>query len=164
MRGSWWSNLTAKRPTPHNRGMTFWQWLLNLIRNRVPAPLPPPITPPVDQSDILAIVNRERTLRNLQPYRGNSALTNAAQAHAAWMMAHNDMTHGGDGTMEIRITATGYSWSDIAENVAEGYQTPSAVIAGWMGSPGHRANLLGPYRDVGFGRAGNFWCADFGTT
>ncbi len=27
------------------------------------------------------------------------------------------------------------------ENIAAGYQTPSAVLEGWLGSPGHRANI-----------------------
>ena len=41
-----------------------------------------------------------------------------------------------------------------AENIALGtgiYATPRAIFRAWIGSPGHRRNILGPYRDLGVG-------------
>ena len=36
----------------------------------------------------------------------------------------------------------GIPYHAAAENIASGYQTPAAVVVGWMNSPGHRANIL----------------------
>jgi uncharacterized protein YkwD len=53
-----------------------------------------------------------------------------------------------------RITRAGYIWRTYGENVAAGYTTPESVVAGWMQSDGHRANILNPaFRDIGVGYA-----------
>lgn len=36
-----------------------------------------------------------------------------------------------------------------AENVAQGYSGEAAMHDGWMASPGHRANILGDFTDIG---------------
>jgi uncharacterized protein YkwD len=48
-----------------------------------------------------------------------------------------------------------------AENVAAGQQTVASVMSAWQRSRGHNANILGDYRDIGVGRAGNYWCVVF---
>ena len=52
----------------------------------------------------------------------------------------------------------------VGENVAMGYRSGGSVVTGWMGSEGHRANILTPtYRAVGMGAArdadGRWWVA-----
>jgi hypothetical protein len=52
------------------------------------------------------------------------------------------------------------------ETLAWGQTTPAEVVRGWMGSPGHRAQILGFYTLVGCGRAPDrdgriVWCANF---
>ena len=43
------------------------------------------------------------------------------------------------------MRAEGYFGSAWGENIAwGGIGSASAVVAGWMSSPGHRANILGP--------------------
>jgi uncharacterized protein YkwD len=43
-------------------------------------------------------------------------------------------------------------WTNAGENIAYGYETADAVQAGWMDSPGHRANILTPgFTHVGVG-------------
>ena len=37
---------------------------------------------------------------------------------------------------------TGYAWSGLGENIAAGYPGIEAVLAGWMGSDGHCANIM----------------------
>jgi uncharacterized protein YkwD len=40
------------------------------------------------------------------------------------------------------------------ENVAEGYTSGAALVAGWMTSPAHRANILSArYTETGVGTA-----------
>ena len=66
---------------------------------------------------------------------------------------------GGE-TPLARIRAAGYISSsrvgfEVGENIAWGtgsLATPRAIVAAWMASPGHRANILDPhYRETGIG-------------
>ena len=50
-------------------------------------------------------------------------------------------------------------WMRLGENVAQGY-TASSVVAAWMASPGHKANILGDFTHVGLG----YWVDDSGRT
>jgi uncharacterized protein YkwD len=120
-------------------------------------PKPPP---PGPAEDLLALLNARRAERGLPFLRLDPRLQAAAEAHAAWMAVHGSLTHGGDGSLESRLAARDYNWGGAAENVA---QAPSATaaVAMWLGSPAHRANLLGPYRDGGAAGAGGYWCAVF---
>ncbi|WP_368861486.1 CAP domain-containing protein [Streptomyces griseorubiginosus] len=66
-----------------------------------------------------------------------------------------------------RISATGYRWSRVGENIAQGQQTPQAVMDTWMNSDGHRANILDcSFKDIGVGvhtgSGGPWWTQDFG--
>lgn len=53
-----------------------------------------------------------------------------------------------------------------------GYATPRTIFEMWMHSPGHRENILGPYRDTGLGlklgtlegfRGAHVWTEEFGS-
>jgi hypothetical protein len=56
----------------------------------------------------------------------------------------------------------------LGENIGGGYSSPEGAVAGWMGSPGHRTNILaGDYWETGVGyREGSSrdhrWVQDFG--
>ncbi|MBB5377537.1 uncharacterized protein YkwD [Deinococcus metalli] len=105
------------------------------------------------------------------PVTYNAALEKAAQAHAADMAAKNYFSHTSqDGrTFSQRVTAAGYSWTRVAENIAAGQPTPEAVVAGWLQSAGHCANIMNPaLKELGVGYAaggsyGHYWVQDFGT-
>ncbi|MBK3526402.1 MULTISPECIES: CAP domain-containing protein [Streptomyces] len=119
-------------------------------------------------AEILRLVNAERNKVGCQPLTLDPALTKAAQEHSADMAAHQNMSHtGSDGSDPgLRITQAGYTWSSYGENVAYGYTTAEQVMAGWMASPGHRANILDcGFQEIGVGLAqpGSYWTQDFGT-
>ena len=84
----------------------------------------------------------------------SSQLAAAAQGHSE-DMAHNDyFSHTSlDGRSPWdRIQAEGYNFWSAAENIAAGYPTPAAVMAGWMNSDGHRASILNcGLEDIGVG-------------
>jgi uncharacterized protein YkwD len=103
----------------------------------------------------------------------NPALTQAAAGHSQDMAAKNYFSHtSADGrTLDQRVTAAGYRWHALAENIAAGYPTVQAVVNGWMGSDGHCANIMNPgLRDIGVacvaGTASttfsNYWTMDLG--
>ncbi|HJS60918.1 MAG TPA: hypothetical protein VJ800_04105, partial [Pseudolabrys sp.] len=50
-----------------------------------------------------------------------------------------------------------------AENVAAGCASESCAIALWVGSPGHRENMLLPdVRKYGLASSGQYWCLVLG--
>jgi len=86
------------------------------------------------------------------PLAWNDPLTLAAEGHSQDMAAKNYVSHtSADGrTLADRINASGYAWSSVGENIAAGYPEVSAVMDGWMASPGHCANLMNAgFVDVG---------------
>uniref|UniRef100_UPI003460ABA9 CAP domain-containing protein n=1 Tax=Streptomyces asoensis TaxID=249586 RepID=UPI003460ABA9 len=116
----------------------------------------------------MQLVNAERSKVGCSALRLNAVLTKAAQAHSKDMAAHQNMSHtGSDGSSPgDRITRAGYDWSTYGENVAYGYATPEQVMAGWMSSPGHKANILNcAFKEIGVGLAqpGGYWTQDFAT-
>ncbi|EYT79608.1 hypothetical protein CF54_30225, partial [Streptomyces sp. Tu 6176] len=142
--------------------------------HRVPRPPPtapaPSASAPSDSAaQILALVNNERAKAGCSALTANPALAAAAQAHSEDMAAHRNMSHtGSDGSAPgDRITAAGYTWSTYGENVAYGYTDAAQVMAAWMDSPGHKANILDcAFKEIGVGLAqpGGYWTQDFGTS
>ncbi|MEU6577356.1 CAP domain-containing protein [Streptomyces sp. NPDC046805] len=116
----------------------------------------------------MQLVNVERSKVGCSPVTLDPTLTKAAQAHSADMAAHRNMSHtGSDGSSpDARITSAGYRWSAYGENIAYGYATPEQVMAGWMSSPGHKANILNcSFKEIGVGLAqpNSYWTQDFAT-
>jgi uncharacterized protein YkwD len=101
------------------------------------------------------------------------ALTRAARAHSLDMVEHDFFSHtGSDGsTPGVRVTRAGYRWSMIGENIASGVRAPREVVAGWLASPHHCANIMtAGFRQMGVAFAVNRssgqvidWTEDFGT-
>lgn len=126
--------------------------------------------------EVLRLVNVERQAQGgLPPLKGESHLHAAALRHSTDMAVNmvDYIDHvGTDGsTFDQRIREAGYvGYTALAENIAAGFSTPAAVMAGWMGSAGHRANILNPnLREIGvsyvLGSSGyhHYWTQDFGT-
>ena len=87
------------------------------------------------------------------------------------MAGIQNLTHTGSGASSPgdRMKAAGYDVSGgWAENIARGYTTADAVMQGWMGSTGHRANILNcSLKAIGVGVARSkdgqlYWTQDFG--
>ena len=78
------------------------------------------------------------------PLAWNDLLTAAADGHSKDMAAKNYFSHtSADGrTLGDRVSAAGYAWTMLGENIAAGYATTNAVMDGWIASPGHCANLM----------------------
>ncbi len=99
------------------------------------------------------------------PLAVDARLRMAAQLHSDDMHANGFMGHVGSDGSDVgdRVTRQGYGWSNVGENVAAGYGSPEAVMAAWLSSPGHCANLMrAAYVDLGLGRTGDFWTQVFG--
>ncbi|AZV27701.1 MULTISPECIES: CAP domain-containing protein [Pseudomonas] len=106
------------------------------------------------------------------PLAWNAVLGGVAQEHSREMANNNYFDHKDrDGrTPGDRAELAGYSGQQVGENIAAGQDTVQKVVAGWLASPGHCANLMNPqYRELGAAyavdpksSAGIYWTAMFG--
>ena len=132
----------------------------------------------------LCLVNRERAEHGEHPLHWNIHLVRAAQSHTESMAFGDYFEHVGPGgsTPLSRMRRDGYIYSsrlgfEVGENIGWGslwLGTPRAVVAAWMASPGHRANILDRrFRDTGIGvsphtnglahgQSGGIYTQDFG--
>jgi uncharacterized protein YkwD len=106
--------------------------------------LPARAADPALQQAMLAEVNAIRARAGRAPLSLDARLSRAALAHSIDMLNRNRLGHGGgDGSDPgARITRAGYAWRSYRENVGAGYPDLRQAMAGWMGSPGHRDNIL----------------------
>lgn len=132
------------------------------------------------EAEVLRLTNQARakarscdgktTLPAVGPLTWNGSLGYAARAHSRDMAKRSYFSHTSkDGTsFSTRISQTGYRWHAIGENIAAGYGSASAVVKGWLGSPGHCENIMSAsYTQLGVGYAtggpyGTYWTQDFG--
>jgi uncharacterized protein YkwD len=111
-----------------------------------PAPTPPPPASSATAYDdeILQLINDHRRSIGKPALAKSQVIWEQANLHSQ-SMASKKVPFGHDGFANriaaIR-TALGSSGS-AAENVAAGYGSASAVVNGWLGSAGHRANIEG---------------------
>jgi len=134
----------------------------------------PPPGSTAEALEVLKLVNEARdsarTCGNQRfaaadPLSLEARLARAAQFHSQDMYEHNTMSHSGSDGSDLRVRASrqGYEWSALGENVAWGYTSPAGVVTGWLGSPGHCANIMNPgFSELGVGLQGTFWTQLFG--
>lgn len=117
------------------------------------------------ESEVIRLVNLERKQNdtNCPNLTLHPTLRQVAYAHSKDMADRGFFDHtnpDGEGPGD-RIDKTDYDYVAWAENIAAGYETPEAVVEGWMGSAGHRRNILNcVYLDIGVGyyfKAGSEW-------
>jgi uncharacterized protein YkwD len=148
--------------------------------DRVATSVPP--TPPTSAdcaSELVRLVNAERSRAGRTSLTVQAELTAAAEWYASDMAVSGDYrpdhTDRQGRVLGERLIAFGYvregqpRWQ-VAENIARGQPTPAEVLADWLDSPPHRANLLsGELCEIGVAHAYNprdaydhYWVADFG--
>jgi uncharacterized protein YkwD len=128
------------------------------VVTRPSRPVPPSRSLATIVDTIFILTNRERVRADLTPLRRNAELARAAQLQAEQMAAAGKLTHEVAGsrypTLTSRLRLVGYAWRSMGENVAEGYTSGAALMAGWMTSAPHRANILSAkYTETGVGMA-----------
>ena len=118
------------------------------------------------EREVIRLVNAERAKYGLSALTEDWELSRVARCKSQDMhdnryFAHNSPTYG---TPFQMIRAFGLSYRAAGENIAMGYRTPAAVVAGWMNSEGHRANILSSaYTKLGVGYVadGSYWTQQF---
>jgi uncharacterized protein YkwD len=117
---------------------------------------------PLVRGAVLCLINRERAENGRAPLIVNPKLEQAAEGHCAELIADDYFAHispSGETPVD-RIRTTGYIPGPsvgyaIGENLAWGtysLSTPQAIVAAWIASPGHLANILeAQYTETGIG-------------
>jgi len=139
------------------------------VAEEAPAPGPPPGAGPL--AEVVAATNVERARHGLPALTVDARLGAAAQDHSDDMVRRAFFSHDNPDGAQVwdRALAHGYRYRKVAENIAAGQRGAAEVVAGWMDSPGHRANILdGDLTQIGVGHAlggsyGTTWTQVFGT-
>lgn len=130
----------------------------------------------VDKDLLLQLVNNVRAkgcnckgtwMPAAEPVKWNVLLELAAAKHSNDMndKKYFDHTSPSGSTPQSRVTATGFNYIWMGENIASGPSKEEAVINGWLGSEGHCKNIMNPnFREMGVGRTGDLWTQVFGTS
>jgi len=108
---------------------------------------------------LLKLHNQERMMKGRPALELDEYLCQYAQTHADWMAQHSNLKHSNISNLMGKYSAAG-------ENIAWNQENETTVVADWMNSPGHRANILNrSFSKVGFGvkngSNGPYWCTVF---
>jgi uncharacterized protein YkwD len=113
------------------------------------------------------------TFQPAPPLKLAPLLERAALAHAKDMAKHSSFSHtGSNGSRPAdRVTRAGYVWRNVAENIAAGAPDVDTVVQGWLDSPGHCTNIMGPqFEEMGIAYVVDpkskeeiYWAQVFGT-
>jgi uncharacterized protein YkwD len=110
-----------------------------------------------EEKALLELTNEIRAREKLPLFKPHPLLFKAARNHSVNMATKGDMNHVLDGKNPAdRVRATGYRAARLAENISWGSSsaTVAELVKGWMGSEGHRKNILDPgLKEIGLGYA-----------
>lgn len=106
----------------------------------------------ITPSQVVEQTNAQRAQQGLPPLTMNAKLNQAAMAKAQDMMADQYWAHvAPDGTQPWSfIRNAGYSYKVAGENLARDFVNTNDMMAAWMASPTHRANIVSNrYTEIG---------------
>jgi uncharacterized protein YkwD len=109
------------------------------------APVAPAVPAPATggaEDQILALVNAERAAAGCGAVSADPGLTAVARAHSEDMRDRDFFDHVNPEGLSPFDRAERAGMSARAENIAYGQPGPADVMAAWMDSSGHRANIL----------------------
>jgi uncharacterized protein YkwD len=116
-------------------------------------------------TSLLQAVNRTRVTHGLRPLRLDATLARAARSHSVQMLRGDYFSHG---DFHGRMVAFHVQGPAAGENLAWGsgsYGQPSTIVAEWLASPEHRANLLRPgWTRIGIGIVRGTFLGNGGST
>ena len=107
------------------------------------------------------------------PVAWSAAIAAAAHVHSQDMANQNYFSHSGKDGRQVsdRASREGYDWRRVGENIAAGQGSPEQVMAAWLSSPSHCANIMSrSFTEMGAAYAVNsdsdatiYWTQVFGT-
>lgn len=107
----------------------------------------------INQTNILNLINKERTSRGIPSLKVESDLNQAATLKSKDMINRGYFDHYAYGLSPWDfITISGYNYLYAGENLAMDFNTSEGLVKAWMNSPTHRDNILNPdFTETGVG-------------
>ena len=93
-------------------------------------------------SEILRLVNNERTSKGLKALTLDYRISSAADIRAREIVSVFSHTRPDGRSCFTVLPDNGISYGGAGENIAYGQDSASEVMTAWMNSEGHRANIL----------------------
>jgi uncharacterized protein YkwD len=106
----------------------------------------------ISAPEIIRLTNEERVKAGLSSLTETTSLDKGAGLKAQDMFAKDYWAHfAPDGTSPWYFFGlVGYNYTTAGENLARDFSTSTGVVAAWMVSPGHKANILNSnFTDIG---------------
>ncbi|MBB6236383.1 uncharacterized protein YkwD [Pedobacter sp. AK013] len=94
----------------------------------------------------------------------NANLAAAAIYQSKYMASIKSMVHtsANGETVGLRVTATGYNWTTVGENIALGQTTEAQVFNDWIASESHCKNIMtASFKEMGAAKTDNYWVQVF---
>jgi len=92
--------------------------------------------------EVIRLTNLERERAGAPRLEANLLLTQAAEIRAREIARSFSHTRPNGSQWASVIEETGLSLGSWGENIAGGQLTAASVVSSWMGSPGHRENIV----------------------
>lgn len=113
-----------------------------------------------DEKLLLELINKERANSNLSPLQADAELMKVARLKANDMVQNNYFSHFSPtyGSPFDMMRQFGITFRAAAENIA-GNSTVQGAVSAWMGSEGHRNNILNTnynYTGVGIAKSNKY--------
>jgi len=130
-----------------------------------PTPTPTPATAGLtaDEQKMVTMINQERIAAGVNPLTVDLRLVAVGRDKANDMKVNNYFSHISPtlGTPWAMMKTAGLPVGWAGENIGK-TQSVESAMAGFMRSPGHKANILDPrFTHVGIGIAGNLFVQEF---
>jgi len=100
----------------------------------------------ITRNAVLEAMNSYRADKGLPPLKFDARLQKAADDRMRDMEEQEYWAHESpDGRSPFTwVRSEGYDFEFAGENLAAGFETTEIMVASWMESPGHRANIMSP--------------------
>jgi uncharacterized protein YkwD len=109
--------------------------------------------PTAQEAALIRAINAQRAPYGLAPLRVDLRLERAARAKSSEMLRTGTFAHGDFSGRMVRYRVTGRTYGENLAWATGSRASAARIVQMWMGSPGHRANILrATYTRIGVGR------------
>lgn len=103
-------------------------------------------------AQVVELVNNERAKQGIAPVTIDALTMEAAMVRSQELVKYFSHDRPDGRSCFTALDEQGVTYDRAGENIALGFNSPAAVMNGWMNSSGHRANILNAdYEQMGIG-------------
>lgn len=153
------SELVSERYRCLGVGLFAGKWTVVLGYPPATSNAPPPKDPTELGNELFALLNEQRAAAKTVSLKSHPGLAQVVQGHAADMAAKNFLAyeHPGVPGIAARVKDSGYR-GRVFPAITKGQRTADAVVKLFLGSEGHRKNILDPqFKDFAIAVKDDAW-------